>query len=65
MPSLYHTGVSSNLQTTLTDFLAKNEHSPVAPLMYAESLREDIKDTTGVEPRFYVIKGLYLTCARR
>jgi pimeloyl-ACP methyl ester carboxylesterase len=38
-------------------FIIQNEHSPVAPLMYAESLREDIKDTTGVEPRFYVIKG--------
>ncbi|KAH0839594.1 alpha/beta-hydrolase [Lanmaoa asiatica] len=37
--------------------IIQNEQSPVAPLMYAESLRDDIRDATGKDPRFYVIRG--------
>ncbi|KAG8218315.1 alpha/beta-hydrolase [Butyriboletus roseoflavus] len=37
--------------------IIQNEHSTVAPLKYAEALRDEIKDATGAEPRFYVIRG--------
>ncbi|KAF9224350.1 alpha/beta-hydrolase, partial [Gyrodon lividus] len=42
--------------------IIQNEHSPVAPLTHAESLRDHIRDATGQEPRLYVIKGSYLAC---
>ncbi|KIL00458.1 hypothetical protein PAXRUDRAFT_129813 [Paxillus rubicundulus Ve08.2h10] len=37
--------------------IIQNEHSPVAPLVHAEALRDSLRDATGQEPRLYVIKG--------
>ncbi|KAG9317138.1 alpha/beta-hydrolase [Chiua virens] len=38
-------------------FIVQNEQMPIAPLVYAETLRDDITEATGIEPRFYVIRG--------
>jgi hypothetical protein len=37
--------------------IIQNEHSPIAPLIHAETLRDHLREATGGEPRLYVMKG--------